>query len=309
MESIIESLNVRLKSPLIFSFLIAWPFWNWEIMVGLIWYDSTTLSEYVGSENYFDFIKKQSTQWRSIWGPFISALVYTFLFPLIKWGITAFNTMITTKEEAQALKISKTGFIPTLKYVESYNEAQDHIQTLSDIIEKERDKFKEIDDLKVEKLELNVKLNHAQVEMKRCENYLVLLKEYTDKKFLNGTWNLNFKVSGLNNPVDFKVRIKDGGIPPELEPQSNFNFRIKEVLEFFMAENNKAVLEFELSANFKKYESKTYGNKMFGERTIIDVNNKVHSFLDKPIICRYHEEESTFVFYSKDLIFKMQRVE
>lgn len=309
MKSIIESLNVRLKSPLIFSFLIAWPFWNWEIMVGLIWYDSTTLAEYVGIQNYFDFIKKHSTPWRSFWGPFISALVYTFLFPLIKWGITAFNTIITTKEETQALKISKKGFIPTLKYVESYNEAQEHIKTLSDMIQKESEKLKEIDELNVENSKLKLKLNHLQSEMKRHEKQLDLLKKYTDIKFLDGTWNLNFKVSGVDDYVNVKVRIREGSIPPEVGPQSNLKFRIENVSEFFMAENNKAVLSFKLNRDLKNNESKTYGNKMFNERTIIDVNNKIGSLLEKPIICQYHKEESSFVFYSNNLNFKMQRVE
>jgi len=46
MNDLLKSINLRLNNPFIFSFIISWIFWNWPIVVGLLWYNATTLQQY-----------------------------------------------------------------------------------------------------------------------------------------------------------------------------------------------------------------------------------------------------------------------
>lgn len=43
METVLRPFVNRFAQPILLSFCIAWIFWNWEIVVGVIWYNGTTL--------------------------------------------------------------------------------------------------------------------------------------------------------------------------------------------------------------------------------------------------------------------------
>lgn len=123
MKDIIDSLKIRLNSPLIISFLISWPIWNWQIFVSLIWYTSKNLDDKTEFQTYFDLINHYGNWYVSFFYPLISAIAYTFFFPLIKWGIAAFNAFISTKENNQIIKITEEAYVPTELFLQKNKEA------------------------------------------------------------------------------------------------------------------------------------------------------------------------------------------
>lgn len=134
MKDIIDSLKIRLNNPFLISFVISWPFWNWEIVIGLIFYKSDSLPKYMGCNNFIDLIDHHSSFFRTFGGPAISALIYIFIFPLIKYLISNYSARITTREETDVLRISEKGTVPTSEYVKAVQKADEELKVLSEII-------------------------------------------------------------------------------------------------------------------------------------------------------------------------------
>ena len=112
----------RLTYPFIFSFLASWVFWNWGIVICLFSHDSK------GIENFFpsvwQYIKTRTTWELSLFGPLISAITYTIVYPpLIKAAITLFNAeVVRIRKEVNLQVLNKE----IEKFLEQKNKLQKH---------------------------------------------------------------------------------------------------------------------------------------------------------------------------------------
>lgn len=188
MKDIIDSLKLRLNSPFIVSFIISWPFWNWEIMVALLWYDSDKIKIDTEWQTYFQLVNHYATKWRSLFAPLLSAITYTFGYPLIKWGISSFNAWIGTKEETNVLELTKTGSIPTTKYIETLNKNKEQIATLSEIIKQEGAYIEEINALKVKISTFEADLMTARDEINKAKEIIEDNTTKSSQYQLVGKW-------------------------------------------------------------------------------------------------------------------------
>src|SRR5690606_4877789 len=169
MKDIIDSLKIRLNNPFIISFLLSWPFWNWEIVVALLWYNSDNLSKWTNFSNYYDIVNHYSTFHKSIVMPLISATAYTILYPILKWAISSFNAFFSTLEESNVLMISKRGYVSTKKYVEALRKAEEEILALSDIIKNEARVLEENNKLQTDNSTLSSTNQSLKIEIKDYE--------------------------------------------------------------------------------------------------------------------------------------------
>lgn len=172
MENIKEILNNikdRLSNPLIFSFLLSWLIYNWEITVALVWYDKSQISA-EGCKSIFEFIQyKLDNRYGSTFLPVIIAFIYTLGFPYLKYVINILNS--------KALEWGKKNEIKFLKEVTS---------------------------LEIENLKVNLKdSNNRNIELDIINNEI--RKEIDDVSFLNGYWKVTY-VFNQNDPKE-KVTI------------------------------------------------------------------------------------------------------
>lgn len=107
LKDIYENIKDRLSNPLIFSFIVSWLVYNWEITVALLWYDKDQIKA-EGYKSIFEFIQYQlNSKCFSFIIPLILALVYTFIMPYIKEFVDFTNKvalLIGKKLKAQFLK-------------------------------------------------------------------------------------------------------------------------------------------------------------------------------------------------------------
>lgn len=193
MKDIIDSLKLRLNNPLLISFLIAWPFWNWQISVGLIWYNSQTLHKYMGCDNYIDLINHYSSWLDCVFFPLFSALIYIFIFPWFKYFISKYSTTVVTKEEEEVLNISKKSVVPTMKYVKAVQDAEDQIKSLSEIIKKENSIQEQNNQLITSNTNINIELERTRGEVSILrETYKQLELELQNTKEDSDIWNQRY---------------------------------------------------------------------------------------------------------------------
>src|SRR5690554_5841336 len=112
MKDIFDTIKERLSNPFIGSYVISWFICNWQIPLGLIWYNATNIEKF-GYKDYRELIYKNTDNLLDWLVPLIIALLYTFLLPLIKTGINYFNAKVDRVDKKNILKISETASIPT----------------------------------------------------------------------------------------------------------------------------------------------------------------------------------------------------
>lgn len=122
----------RLSQPIILSFCIAWIFWNWQIVIGLLWYNSETICLY-GYKNYKDLIY-QNAKWQH---NYLYPLVIAVAFPYIRYGLNWINAFVRTKEKTKLLEISGTGKLSTLRFLELKKSYDDRLFQMSQYIDEE----------------------------------------------------------------------------------------------------------------------------------------------------------------------------
>jgi hypothetical protein len=131
----VDNIRDRLNNPLIFSFLVSWIFFNWKITVALFW-DSPTGTV----DNKFSLINhiESHLSLRSslIW-PLGSAVLYTFISPVFKNLITAFQNWNFTWGENWNISILKESKVKMEKYLSLRKNYDSKSKELEQILEKE----------------------------------------------------------------------------------------------------------------------------------------------------------------------------
>ncbi len=177
-----KELKDRASNPFISSFIISWIIFNWKIVVGLLFYKIPELkADHYAS--YFDLISKNTVLTQNILYPLISSFLYTFLFPIFRNIISAFNAWIKTWGENWNLKISKETNISIAKYLALKDTYTNNLKKLGETLNSENQFQLEISELKNKETEL---LNGNNTFQQLIQAY----EEFNSLMPLRGLWKI-----------------------------------------------------------------------------------------------------------------------
>ncbi|OQP65851.1 hypothetical protein A3860_14755 [Niastella vici] len=207
----------RLRSPLIYSFIIAWLVTNWRIVIGLMFYKSQQL-QLDGYTSFLDMIDKNRT-FIKFWGlPIVVSLVYTFAFPIIRNVISAYNAWNFRWGSTWALAVAKEGGVSFSKYIELKTRLQQSIEEVENIhksesqITNENEKLRNDTEVLKRRIENEVQSLRVSEDIKAAlVNELSILKEKSEIKTFNGAWKMKFK-NGLGQVKTERITISNGDV-------------------------------------------------------------------------------------------------
>ncbi|WP_293916566.1 MULTISPECIES: hypothetical protein [unclassified Sphingobacterium] len=205
MNDLLKSINLRLNNPFILSFCISWIFWNWPIVVGLIWYNSSSI-EKLGYENYTMLIKENANPWRNYIWPTVFALAY----PFVKWFFSWVQTWVGIKEEKTIKIVSGKGYVPTSRYLRVVEQYEADVLKLSKIIEDEGILVAENIQLKTQITEKDAELSKSNGVIKGADDKLINMEEKTKIKMFDGNWEIKYRDESLNFVFAHQYHIRDG---------------------------------------------------------------------------------------------------
>ena len=192
-KELMASIRERIKNLLIYSFLFAWCIYNWRTLLVLFFYSSEdVLADGYGSK--LDAIDNLLSGTTSLWYPLVSALLFTFFFPLIRNTIGVFNAWMTRWGTDWNLKIARKGYMPTEKFMKMKQELTEQINAAQQLVEDEK------------KLELTI--NQKNDLIASLQRSVDLEREKTSFSKLHGMWSVSEK---RNIPYVIKVD-EDGSI-------------------------------------------------------------------------------------------------
>lgn len=207
-SEILNNIKDRFSNPLIFSFVCAWLVFNWEITVALLWYDTKEIRA-EGCQSIFEFIRDYLRRKDTLTYPILFALIYTFLFPIIKNIVSAFNTWTIKWGENWDLLISKGANVPYEKYLKLRESYFNKMEVLEDIISSENKYIEEngkLNDRVIELSQINVEIKNKILDL---ENDAESVFNVT---FLNGYWKyiLSFAPDSEKEPKSLDIKIDNG---------------------------------------------------------------------------------------------------
>jgi hypothetical protein len=176
-----KELKDRFSNPLFFSFIIGWVAINWKIVVGLLFYSMGQL-EKDGYSSYLNLINKNSSLNRTLLFPFLIALSYTFIFPIVRNWISMFNAWNQRWGTDRTLKIAREGMISVTKYIDLRNMYDNRLKKLDEIVKLESRTMSDNLSLQNEKRELENHLRETELELRRIND------NNDSRKTLSGEW-------------------------------------------------------------------------------------------------------------------------
>lgn len=197
-----KNLFDRFSNPLIFSFILSWLAFNWDITVSLFWYDPD-LIESSGSKSLFDFIDQQLNRNGSFYVPLIIAILYTFLMPPVKNVIIAFNTWMQKLSDSWNLKILKGGKISIEKYLSLRSNYIAKTNELEDVIAGDSDHIQKYQEASTELTQLRKSYNDIVMKEDTARD---VIGNFFNTTVLNGSWQLKYKdtsrgISGIEDII------------------------------------------------------------------------------------------------------------
>lgn len=181
LEEIFTNLKERLTSPFISSFIFSWLIFNWPILIGLFWYNSSELVK-IGYSSYLIFISDHLFLTTGLIYPLIFAFLYTFLYPLFKNVINAFNSWADKWGENWNLKMLKDGSIPVERYLQLKKHYEERTETLENVIRSESKSIDRIGELEREVTELNLNVNEKVAELKEKTNEVLKVRRNVEEQ-------------------------------------------------------------------------------------------------------------------------------
>jgi len=180
---------------------------NWEIVVGLVWYDSQTIVLY-GYDSFGTLIEDNLNWVRNWLYPALSAVAY----PWIKLGFGSVYTWGRSLNERAEKYLSKPGYITATEYLEMLDKHEENVKKLTELINSKSDTQLKLEERTVELQQekeakagvINDKkaLEQSTTEaIKKLEEKIKL----TNKQYFNGAWNVIVKNGNieLNEDVLF----------------------------------------------------------------------------------------------------------
>lgn len=181
LKDFFSDLKSRISNPFISSFVIAWIFRNYQVIVTLLFYKQSELAR-DGYKSYIDVIQKNYTQNQMIWFPLSVALGYTFVFPFFKSGIRLFESWIVTKTDSFVYTITKDEVVSVEIHSQVVNDLKEKKAQYADAISEEKGLKEQISGLNERVLEMSknhtetVKALNAQHDKEKKE--LILEYDY-----------------------------------------------------------------------------------------------------------------------------------
>jgi hypothetical protein len=183
LTNIRDNINERLSSPLIFSFVISWIFINWRVTTALLWYDPPKQS--LGHLSLIEYMESQITTLSGVILPFVFAIAYTILSPVVKNGITAFYTWAAAWGDSWNLRISKGSKVSMDRYLSLRDNLSKKTKQLEEIIDRENLTKNDLD------LTTSTLLSERQ-EFKNLQREYSEVKRIVDNlyqpNFIQGQW-------------------------------------------------------------------------------------------------------------------------
>lgn len=200
-----KNLKDRLSNPLVFSFIISWLVSNWEIVVALVWHDNKQI-ENEGCRSVFEFISQKLNWIQSFIIPFLVALAYTFLMPVIRVWINALYTKIDKWSEDWKLEILKGGKISIDKYLQLKANLDKRSKILEDVISSESTYINNSNELSTEIYTLKNTLNETTSKLNTANTFI---KELQDWKIIEGAWQNNYEINDFKKGTE-SIYIENG---------------------------------------------------------------------------------------------------
>ncbi len=263
MESINEIVNTikeRLTNPFVFSFILSWLFWNWQIPLGLIWYNAETLP-LLGFKSYSELIISQVSKCHSFSYPFLISIAITLILPVVKTLFVLFNAYVTKIGNSAFFTITKDGNISTLKFFDLRSKYTRLHKELEEVIKSER--------------ETDRRLLESQQRVRELEINSKILGSIDDQSFLNGKWEMNYFAIGHNMILHInssQVRLSQDGKDLFTGQVSFFyrDIRNTERLFFQLIMNTPKEGKYELlTFNLHKEGNNSYKGTQNSEKDII----------------------------------------
>jgi len=264
METILKPFVSRFAQPIILSFCIAWIFWNWEIVVGLIWYDKESLQLY-GYCNYRDLIYHKANVYRNYIYPGIIALFY----PLLRYALNWFNTVIRTAERTKLLNVSGTGKMSTLKFLELKKSYDEKVAALSEYFEEQSEIQKRANESDTELIKTKQELASIQEIVSRYQQEATVERESNhDSQMALREKNNELKIINERLDESEKLNVRMNKLYYNLENQV-IEYHSKSQIDFISGEYDLKLFNKSISVNDPIEHVTCYINKRNDEAEII----------------------------------------
>lgn len=261
-NSFLWELDKRISNPYVWSFIIAWIFWNWDFIYAFFFLDQQYVSVKISQDclslkawcdNFLTKVEYLKRYWiYNVWDFVINPLWSSFIVYLgIEWISTLLNIWVTfvknkilwlemvTKDEYQAIKIkvieqNRKHQEEISKYVEENLRLNSELDVMENKIE---EKWREIAKKEVEKK--NKEISRLMVDIdNRDKRYKQLMEEKEQIiKIVNDLWEKNYnldltiseKIQEVNLLKQEKNRLEEALIKQKIEnndkKNSNHDFR------------------------------------------------------------------------------------
>lgn len=249
-KDIFRGINDRLSSPLLFSFLLSWLVFNWQVVLALLWYNTETIA----GEGYtlLEFVRENTNWQHSFWLPLLFAIVYTLAAPVVKNLINAFNAWNLKWGENWNLRISRGAKVPFEKFLKLREDFDERTKKLDDVISAESATLKDLESAQLDLLNARKEENKVRAE-------LLDLRRLTDQihrsDILNGQW-IRTVYRALGNVQVENIEIHNGRVTVTEKGQKIDKYQIAH----FMYDVNSNEMHFVLLPIVKDgaFESKLY---------------------------------------------------
>ena len=222
-SDILKNIKDRLSSPFIFSFLLSWLVYNWQVTIALIWFNPDQIKR-AGYTSIFDLINCRISVTPSWTWPLLVAFLYTLVWPIVRNWFAFVQAWAEKWGDEGVLKRKREGVIPTAKYLKLRKEYDKRSEILERNIANEEATIASYESEKTkrlaaeqDKIELQNTIQQKDSlleEQRKSHSDLITLNEeklasfkqeiaaFTDSKTIEGTWQVRY----LEEPysVDFK---------------------------------------------------------------------------------------------------------
>lgn len=189
-----KEIKVRISSPLISSFLIAWLAINWRIPVALMFYKQVELKA-DGYASYFNLISVIPVN-RAFVLPLIVALFYTFCFPVIRNCIHAYNSWSNRWGANWTFKISKTAAISMENFYDMKGELDERSKMVNDALLESKKLAKDSNALVVENRELESAKMQLEDRLQKAYKDFEDKKAIDDNRRMAGRYDMKYLKAG-----------------------------------------------------------------------------------------------------------------
>jgi hypothetical protein len=183
----LDDLKIRLRNPLVSSFVISWFLWNWNIWLGLIFLDKSSLIE-AGYVNHLNFIQDNLSIKMGLFYPFLSAVTLTIVLPILRNLVEYYSALSMNWGDKICLKASKDGVISIDKYLEKKESINKLKMEITEIIQDEINLKQSLQNEKYENTKLTNRIAEIEEEVRNLDR---TINNAINEKSMRGRWQIS----------------------------------------------------------------------------------------------------------------------